>query len=111
MKNKKEKDTSIPTCDLCNKSFSKNHKYKEHMLKKHKVNLYVKTSVISQCPECDFKSAVPSRVKAHITLEHNSDKESYHCDLCNFICFSKSGFYRHTKNIHDLSVSLAALDS
>jgi hypothetical protein len=96
----------IPKCNECETRFSRMHKFKEHMLNKHQIQLSRgEDREMLNCPDCDFQNTSKSRMKAHFTVNHSDEPNEFQCSICDFVCKSKSGLSKHTKRVHKLSPS------
>ena len=91
----------IPKCHDCGISFSRRHKYKEHMRNKHnmEMNNNLNKEVLN-CPECDFQNTSVSRMKAHFTIVHSVKPPKFKCSSCEFVCKSSDGVLKHTRRVH-----------
>ena len=90
----------VPKCNECGITFARKHKLKEHMKNKHEEVTVRKGGDALKCTECDFQNYSKSRIKAHYTLNHSEASGKFKCDLCNFVCKSLDGLYKHRKSIH-----------
>ncbi|ELU02819.1 hypothetical protein CAPTEDRAFT_137609 [Capitella teleta] len=84
-------------CETCGRSFLTQQSMKAHILAFHEQRFF-------QCPHCPFKSGFRTGITSHIKRKHGLTpsgaiaKPNYKCDQCEFACFTKHEFKRHTLN-------------
>ena len=99
-------------CKDCGITFSRKHKYKEHMLKKHNVSKVLKDNdIIHHCSQCSFKNSSMSRVKAHMTLKHDNAEKKFPCSVCKCSYSSRSGLSKHRRREHGVEDQITSNSS
>ena len=86
-------------CPDCGKEYIAKNKLVEHRQSKH--GMVRKAGRLFHCPECDFVHYSMSRVKAHVTVTHCTQKTNvFSCSICNIIYKSASGLQKHKRTVH-----------
>ena len=74
--------------------------FKDHLLSNGvTMNVIQKEDGMYGCDTCDFQSKMKWNVKNHIKRVHQKQRD-FHCDHCDYTCFSSSDFMKHNKSMH-----------
>ena len=117
-----EHQVNEQVCDICgtifktHKSFLEKHKNQVHFqrkdyqckecskvyacstgLKKHVDEIHRGIKRF-ECKECGYKTNARNRMTNHTKTVHT--KEPFHCNYCDFICYSHKAHQKHTFKVH-----------
>lgn len=84
-------------CEVCGRAFRTKQSMQCHVMASHE-------DVIFQCPHCPYQSRFKTGMASHVKRKHGLTLEGqvasprFQCDRCQYACFTRHEFQRHTMN-------------
>jgi len=88
---KKTQNSSLWSCDECDKYFKVKGGLQAHVRSVHEVVKY-------PCNKCEYEATASSHLKLHIKVVHEGVK--YPCNLCDYRPSSRSNLRKHMNRKH-----------
>ncbi|CAH1980910.1 unnamed protein product [Acanthoscelides obtectus] len=86
-------------CEHCNKSFKKQVKLDNHILKEHPEFMSSVTNEIHQCPYCPYRTVEKAGLDRHL-ITHSDGIKLIKCEHCNKSFKQKQSLYDHIVRKH-----------